>query len=56
MLGPYMDLTADGGCVSHAYTHLGFLEGPKFKVEQEMWQMDARFKKLEENLGFILPF
>lgn len=28
----------------------------KCKVEQEMWQMDARSKKLEENLGFILTF
>lgn len=26
---PNMDHRADGGCVSHAYTHLGCIEGPE---------------------------
>lgn len=28
---PNMDHRADGGCVSHAYTHLGFLEGSEMQ-------------------------
>lgn len=28
---PCMDHRADGGCVSHAYTHLGFSEGPEMQ-------------------------
>lgn len=28
---PNVDHRADGGCVSHAYTHLGILEGPEMQ-------------------------
>lgn len=54
---PNIDSRADGGCVSHAYTHLGFLEGPEIQGRTGDVADGCKVSnKLDQILGFILAF